>query len=92
MNRALITTIVFLIGTHAMGAIHTQTVQYTQGGTHLLGYLACDDTAGAKRPGVLVVHAPSNSPSSVMWHLPPTCTAMERPPPILRKRPSSPVR
>ena len=55
MNRALITTIVLLIGTHAMGAIHTQTVQYTQGDTHLLGYLAYDDTTGAKRPGVLVV-------------------------------------
>jgi dienelactone hydrolase len=40
----------------AKAALHTQTVEYKQGNTVLEGYLAYDDTSGAKRPGVLVVH------------------------------------
>jgi dienelactone hydrolase len=42
------------ISSHA--AIHTETVDYQQGDTTLEGYLAYDDAAGGKRPGVLVVH------------------------------------
>ena len=38
-----------------MGAVKTETIQYTQGGVTLKGYLAYDDAAGPKRPGVLVV-------------------------------------
>src|SRR5271154_1059899 len=38
------------------GAIHTETVEYKQGGTTLEGFLAYDDSISGKRPGVLVVH------------------------------------
>jgi dienelactone hydrolase len=37
-------------------AIHTETVDYKQGGTTLEGFLAYDDSVSGKRPGVLVVH------------------------------------
>jgi dienelactone hydrolase len=37
-------------------AIHTETVEYNQGGTTLEGFLAYDDAISGKRPGVLVVH------------------------------------
>jgi len=40
----------------ARAAIHTETVEYQQGGTMLEGYLAYDDALTGKRPGVLVVH------------------------------------
>jgi dienelactone hydrolase len=43
------------MGAAAMGAVKTETIQYTQGGVTLKGYLAYDDAAGPKRPGVLVV-------------------------------------
>lgn len=39
----------------ASAAIHTETVQYKQGDTTLKGYLAYDDSAQGRRPGVLVV-------------------------------------
>ena len=38
------------------GGIHTETVDYQQGGTTLEGYLAYDDSISGKRPGVLIVH------------------------------------
>jgi dienelactone hydrolase len=38
------------------GAIHTETVDYKQGGTTLEGFVAYDDSISGKRPGVLVVH------------------------------------
>ncbi len=41
----------------AHAKVKTQTVEYKQGGTVLEGYLAYDDAAKDKRPGVLVVHA-----------------------------------
>jgi len=37
--------------------VHSQLVEYKQGDTVLDGYLAYDDAAKGKRPGVLVVHA-----------------------------------
>ena len=37
-------------------AIHTETIDYKQGGTTLEGFLAYDDSVSGKRPGVLVVH------------------------------------
>lgn len=40
----------------AGAAIRTETVDYRQGETRLEGYLAYDDSAAGKRPGVLVVH------------------------------------
>ena len=36
--------------------MHTQDVRYSEGAVEFLGYLAFDDTARDKRPGVLVVH------------------------------------
>lgn len=40
----------------AQAAIVTKTVEYRHGGTVLEGYLAYDDQATGKRPGILVVH------------------------------------
>jgi dienelactone hydrolase len=37
-------------------AVQTEAVTYRQGDTELQGFLAWDDAAGEKRPGVLVVH------------------------------------
>jgi dienelactone hydrolase len=37
-------------------AVQTKEVEYEQGGTPLQGFLAWDDAAKGKRPGVLVVH------------------------------------
>jgi dienelactone hydrolase len=56
MNRALYCLIfLFAYGASTMGAIKTQTIEYTQGGTTLKGFLAYDDAMSGKRPGVLVV-------------------------------------
>lgn len=40
----------------AQGKIVTRTVEYTQEGVVLEGYLAYDDAIAGKRPGILVVH------------------------------------
>ena len=40
----------------APAAVVTETVTYEQGGTKFKGFLAYDDAATGKRPGVLVVH------------------------------------
>src|SRR3954451_12209796 len=40
----------------ASAAIKTTMVDYKEGDTQLSGYLAYDDAAAGKRPGVLVVH------------------------------------
>jgi dienelactone hydrolase len=40
----------------AAAAVKTQEIDYRQGETTLQGFLAWDDTATGKRPGVLVVH------------------------------------
>lgn len=40
----------------AQAGIVTKTIEYRQGGTVLEGYLAYDDQATGKRPGILVVH------------------------------------
>ena len=42
--------------TTAGAALRSQTVEYRQGDTVLEGYVAWDDSAQGKRPGVLVVH------------------------------------
>jgi dienelactone hydrolase len=49
-------TLAFAVTT-AHAKIKTMPVQYKQGGAVLEGYLAYDDAAAGKRPGVLVVHA-----------------------------------
>lgn len=45
-----------LVATSAAGAIRTERIEYRHGDAVLEGYLAYDDAATAKRPGVLVVH------------------------------------
>lgn len=40
----------------ARAELRTQDVEYSQGGTPLQGFLAYDDAAKGKRPGILVVH------------------------------------
>jgi dienelactone hydrolase len=53
---------ILLIGVFIMAAgnlfakVHTETVEYRQGGTVLEGYLAYDDSFTGKRPGILIVH------------------------------------
>lgn len=49
---AILGVLVFVPALHA--AIKTETVTYEQGGTRLQGYLAYDDQAQDKRPGVVV--------------------------------------
>jgi dienelactone hydrolase len=40
----------------AIAAVKTQAIEYKQGDTSLQGFLAYDDAAKGKRPGVLIVH------------------------------------
>jgi dienelactone hydrolase len=40
----------------AAAAVKSRVIEYTQGGTTLVGYVAWDDATPAKRPGVLVAH------------------------------------
>jgi dienelactone hydrolase len=44
------------LATTASAKIRTKTIEYQQDGTPLQGFLAWDDAAQGKRPGVLVVH------------------------------------
>lgn len=52
----MIFTIVGLSALPAAATIVTYPVEYSQGGTKLIGYMAHDDAVSGKRPGVLVVH------------------------------------
>jgi dienelactone hydrolase len=47
---------VLLLAMKVQGAIHTEAVDYQQGGTTLEGFLAYDDSIAGKRPGILIVH------------------------------------
>src|SRR6185369_15803397 len=40
----------------ARAEVRTKVIDYTEGGTPLRGFLAWDDAAKGKRPGVLVIH------------------------------------
>lgn len=44
------------LATAASAKVQTKEVRYQQGDTPLVGYLAWDDAAPGKRPGVLVIH------------------------------------
>src|SRR5512133_1174888 len=44
------------MATAAHGKIQTKNIEYKQGDTVLQGFLAWDDAAKEKRPGVLIVH------------------------------------
>lgn len=52
----LATTIVLVLVAAAQGGVKTETVEYWDGDALLAGYLAYDDSAQDKRPGVLVFH------------------------------------
>jgi dienelactone hydrolase len=56
MKRALATLGILAVAAPATAALKTETVKYKAGDTELVGYLAYDDAARDKRPGVLVVH------------------------------------
>ncbi len=45
-----------LAGAAARAEVRTKVIDYTQGDTPLQGFLAWDDAARGKRPGVLVIH------------------------------------
>ena len=56
MKRVLAAFILMLQAMPAMAAVVGETVEYRHGDTALEGYLAYDESAQDKRPGVLVVH------------------------------------
>src|SRR3954463_6615689 len=57
MRNALLAVLVAAVGgTAADAAGKTKVVEYKYDGTTLKGFLAWDDAAQGKRPGVLVVH------------------------------------
>jgi dienelactone hydrolase len=52
----LVAAVVLALAAQAQAAVQTKTVTYKSGDTQLKGFLAWDDAAEGKRPGVLVVH------------------------------------
>ena len=56
MKQCLLVLMMILVAQSAQARLVTKTVDYRQGDTALEGYLAYDDSAKGKRPGVLVIH------------------------------------
>lgn len=56
MNKSWLVMAMLLVAQSAQAHLVTKTVEYRQGDTVLEGYLAYDDAAKGKRPGVLVIH------------------------------------
>ena len=56
MVRLVVLVVVLGVGEVAVGEVVGRSVEYTVGGTTFEGYLAYEDGAKGKRPGVLVVH------------------------------------
>ncbi|HBG05675.1 MAG: dienelactone hydrolase [Geobacteraceae bacterium GWC2_58_44] len=56
MKQFLLALVMVLVAHSAQARLVTKTVEYRQGETVLEGYLAYDDAAKEKRPGVLVIH------------------------------------
>jgi dienelactone hydrolase len=54
--RITVATLTLLLAGTAGAAVKTKDIEYDHGGTKYKGYLAYDDAAKEKRPGVLVVH------------------------------------
>lgn len=46
----------FLLPTISQATIKTQTIEYSQGGSILEGYLSYDDAIAGKRPGLIIIH------------------------------------
>lgn len=56
MKYVLIVTAMMLAYTSARAGLRTERIEYKDGNVPLEGYLAYDDAAKGKRPGVIVVH------------------------------------
>jgi len=56
MKKLIVTFLALACAGTVRAAIHTETVEYKQGGTTLEGFVAYDDAIKGPRPGVLVVH------------------------------------
>ena len=56
MTRTMLVAACLALAGSARAEVRTKPLEYTQGGTPLRGFLAWDDAAGGKRPGILVVH------------------------------------
>ena len=56
LTKLLAAAAAALVATTAAAKVQTKVIEYTQGDTPLQGFLAWDDAAKGKRPGVLVVH------------------------------------
>jgi dienelactone hydrolase len=56
MKLCFLALLSLLLATAARAAVHTEKIQYKHDGKTLEGFLAYDDAAKGKRPGVLVVH------------------------------------
>jgi dienelactone hydrolase len=54
--RTISGIVVFIVAGTAGAAVQTKEIDYDHNGTKLKGFLAYDDSATGKRPGVLVVH------------------------------------
>lgn len=55
MKRYLALLALATLAQSALAAIHTETIEYTQGGMPLDGFLAYDDSSDKARPGVLLI-------------------------------------
>jgi dienelactone hydrolase len=55
-TKLLVAVAACAAGTTAMAKVQSKEIEYRQGDTVLQGFLAWDDAAKGKRPGVLVVH------------------------------------
>ena len=56
MKKLIFTFLALACAGTVRAAIHTETVEYKQGGTMLEGFVAYDDAIKGARPGVLIVH------------------------------------
>src|SRR5947207_15231126 len=56
MQRTILAALALLVPGTAQAALRTQVIGYKHGDTALEGYLAYDDAASGKRPGVIIVH------------------------------------
>lgn len=56
LSKTIAAMAVCVVATSATAAVQTKTLEYKQGDTVLQGFLAWDDAAKGRRPGVLVVH------------------------------------
>ncbi len=89
--RFWISSLLSLVAASAASAeVRKEVVEYKHGDTVLEGYMAYDDAVPGKKPGILVVNGPSNSPNLGMWPSRWTCTAKasrRRTPPMRRRSP-----